>query len=313
MRSASRASCGSISIMGDPIVPSRCRLRQPTALALRAPSAAANLGDVYLRTPIAMAHRGGAKAWPENTVTAFEGAIALGFRYIETDLHVTADGHIVCFHDATLARTTDGVGQIKDLTLAELRTLDPGFRFTRDGRTFPFRGRGCQIPTLEQAFALHPELMLNVEMKQRAPAMEARLWQEIDRLKVHDRILVAAAHDKLVHRFRALRARQLPTSPGSRGVARFLLAVRAGLGQLQRAPFAALQVPPSFAGVTVVDRSFVEAAHALSIHVHCWTIDDPAEMHRLIELGVDGVMTDRPSVLRDVFFERGLPLAPDID
>ncbi len=266
----------------------------------------------YLRTPIAIAHRGGAATWPENTVTAFEGAIELGFRYIETDLHVTRDGKIVCFHDETLSRTTDGVGRVRDLTLEELRSLDPAFRFTRDGgETFPFRGRGCVIPTFEEALALHPEVMLNVEMKQREPAMEERLWQEIERLGAQGRVLVAAAYDPLVHRFRALRDVQLPTSPGSRGVVRFLLGVRSGLGRLERYPFTALQVPPRYAGVRVVDRAFVEAAHAHSIHVHCWTIDEASEMHRLLDLGVDGIMTDEPERLRDVFAERGLPLVPD--
>jgi len=257
-----------------------------------------------------MAHRGGAAVWPENTLTSFEGAVALGFRYIETDLHVTADGVIVCFHDPTLSRTTDGVGRLKDLTLSELRTLDPGYRFTKDGRTFPFRGAGCEIPTLEQALALHPELKLNIEMKQREPAMEGRLWDEIDRLEVHERVLVAAEHDALVHRFRQLRERQLPTSPGSRGVLRFMAGVRMGVSHFERYPFATLQVPPSYAGVTVVDRAFVEAAHHHGIHVHCWTIDEADEMHRLLDLGVDGIMTDEPARLRDVFEERGLPLDP---
>jgi len=266
----------------------------------------------YLQSPIAFAHRGGALVWPENTLRSFEGAVALGYRYLETDLHVTADGVIVCFHDATLDRTTEAVGRLKDLTFAELRALDAGYRFTPDGgRTYPFRGDPkAKVPTLEEAFALHPELKLNVEMKQREPAMEARLWEEIERLGVHDRILVAAAHDPLVHRFRRLRDRALPTSPGARGVTAFWLQTRLGVSHLSRPPYAALQVPSSYAGQTVVDRAFVDAAHHHGVHVHCWTIDDPAEMHRLLELGVDGVMTDRPAVLRDVFAERGLPLDP---
>ena len=265
----------------------------------------------YLRSPIAIAHRGGAGTWPENTITSFEGAIGLGFRYIETDLHVTRDGQLVCFHDATLSRTTDGAGRVKDLTLAELRSLDPGYWFSRDGgKTFPFRGKGCVVPTFEEALRLHPDVMLNVEMKQRQPPMEEQLWQEIERLGVQDRVLVAAAHDPLVHRFRTLRRERLPTSPGSRGVIAFLLGVRSGLGRFASYPFDALQVPPSYAGVTVVDRAFVEAAHAHSIHVHCWTIDRREEMNRLLDLGVDGVMTDEPELLRDVFAERGLPLVP---
>lgn len=261
----------------------------------------------YLRSPIAFAHRGGAALWPENTLAAFEGAVALGYRYIETDVHMTRDGKIVCFHDATLERTTDGRGRVADLDLAELSRLDAGYRFTRDGVTYPFRGQGLRVPTLEEALALCPDLQLNVEIKQASPAMERALWEEIDRLGAHERLLVAAAHDPLVHRFRALRPRlPMPTSPGVRGVLRFWLGVRTGLSRFDRYPFSALQVPPSYRGLTVVDRAFVEAAHAHGVHVHVWTIDDPSDMHALLDLGVDGVMTDRPDVLKDVMIERGV-------
>ena len=264
----------------------------------------------YLRSPIAIAHRGGAAVWPENTITSFEGAIALGFRYIETDLHVTRDGHIVCFHDPTLDRTTDGVGRIVDITLAELRSFDPGYRFTRDGVTFPFRGAGCVVPTLEDALALHPELMLNVEMKQREPPMEERLWQEIERLGAFDRLLVAAAHAPLVERFRRLRRIRMPTSAGIGNGFRFWASVRLGLSRVGRYPFDALQVPLSWDGFRVLDRPFLEAAHARGLHVHCWTIDDAATMNRLLDMGVDGIMSDQPEILRDVFRERGLALVP---
>jgi glycerophosphoryl diester phosphodiesterase len=262
------------------------------------------------RSPVAFAHRGGAALWPENTLVAFRGALELGFRYIETDLHMTRDGAIVCFHDATLTRTTDGVGRIRDLSLEELRTLDAGYRFTPDGERHPFRGQGIGVPTLEEALALHPELRLNVEIKQREPAMEAALWAEIDRLDAHHRLLVAAEHDPLVHRFRALRPdASMPTSPGIRGVFRFWLGVRTGLHRFERYPFDALQVPVAWKGLPVVDRAFVEAAHAHGLHVHVWTIDEPDEMRRLLDLGVDGVMTDRPDRLAAVFAERALPLA----
>jgi glycerophosphoryl diester phosphodiesterase len=163
------------------------------------------------------------------------------------------------------------------------------------------------VPTLEEALAIHPELRLNVEMKQRQPPMEARLWAEIDRLEAHDRLLVAAEHDPLVHRFRALRSGvRIPTSPGIRGVVRFWAGVRSGLHRIERYPFDALQVPVGWNGLTVVDRRFVDAAHEHGLRVHVWTIDRPTEMRRLLDLGVDGIMTDRPDVLRDVFRERGL-------
>jgi len=261
------------------------------------------------RSPVAFAHRGGAALWPENTLVAFRGAVELGFRYIETDLHMTRDGAIVLFHDETLMRTTDGAGRLKDLSLDELRTLDAGYRFSPDGRSHPFRGQGIVVPTLEEALALHPELRLNVEIKQREPPMEAALWAEIDRLDARDRLLVAAEHDPLVRRFAAHRpGDRMPTSPGVRGVLRFWLGVRTGLHRLEDYPFDALQVPVEWNGLTVVDRAFVKAAHAHGLRVHVWTIDEPDEMRRLLDLGVDGVMTDRPDLLAEVFAERGLPL-----
>ncbi|MGE0789107.1 MAG: glycerophosphodiester phosphodiesterase [Sandaracinaceae bacterium] len=261
-------------------------------------------------SPVAFAHRGGAARWPENTITAFEGAVGLGYRYIETDVHRTKDGAIVCFHDATVDRTTDGTGPVFEHTRSELERLDAGYRFTPDGRQFPFRSRGCRIPTLEEAFAIHPELRLNVEIKQREPAMERALWDEIDRLGVHDRILVAAAHDPLMDRFRAVRRDpRIPTSPGIRGVVRFWAGARSGLHRLERYPFDALQVPARYRGLTVVDARFVRAAHRHGIRVHVWTVDAADEMHRLLDLGVDGVMTDEPERLAQVFASRGLPLA----
>ncbi|MBZ0117502.1 MAG: glycerophosphodiester phosphodiesterase [Sandaracinaceae bacterium] len=263
----------------------------------------------YLRRPVAFAHRGGAALWPENTLEAFRFAIEIGFRYIETDLHTTRDGHVVCFHDATVDRTTDGVGRVHELDLAELKALDAGYRFTDDGRTFPFRGRGFTTPTLEEALALHPNLRLNVEIKQRAPAMEEILWSAIDALGAHDRILVAAEHDALAERFRALRpGSPVPTSAGVRGVLRFWIGARTGLHRVERYPFQALQVPVSYAGLPIVDARFIAAAHAHGLHVHVWTIDEESEMHRLLELGADAIMTDRPDRLAAVFHARGLSL-----
>lgn len=266
------------------------------------------------QTPIGIAHRGGAALWPENTRVAFEGAIALGYRYLETDVHRTRDGAIVCFHDDTLERTTDGRGRLADRTLAELRRLDAGYRFTPDGgRTHPYRGKGVVVPTLEEVLALHPDVLANIEIKQRTPAMERALWDEIDRLGAHERLLVAAAHDPLVDRFRALRpGHAMPTSPGVRGVLRFCTGVWTGLCRYDRYRFAALQVPPRWYGIPIVTEAFVRAAHDHGLHVHVWTIDEPSEMHRLLDLGVDGVMTDRPDLLKDVMMERGQwPAAAD--
>ena len=258
--------------------------------------------------PYAYAHRGGAKRWPENTLLAFRGALELGYTHIETDVHLTRDGHIVCFHDPTLERTTSGRGLVKEHTLAELRALDAGYHFSPDGgRTFPFRGQGCTVPTLAEALALDPALRLNLEMKQREPDMVEALCAFIAEHRVSDRVLVASAQDDLTRRFRALRdgrGLSVVTSPGVRGILGFWLSVRLGVSRFVPFDFDALQVPVTQGPLRVVDRRFVEAAHAHGMHVHVWTIDDPDEMRRLYDLGVDAIMTDRPEVLMRVLRER---------
>jgi glycerophosphoryl diester phosphodiesterase len=256
--------------------------------------------------PVVFAHRGGAALWPENTLRSFQGALDLGVRYLETDVHTTRDEVIVCFHDATVDRTTDGTGRVRDKTLDELRRLDAGYRFSPDGRSYPFRGRGDTVPTFEEALALHPEARFNVEIKQREPDMVARLFRFIEERELHDRVLVAAADDRVGDAFRAVARGRVRTSAGIRGVQAFWAASLTGAHRFMRFDFDALQVPPCHPTrpwLRVVTRRFVEAAHHHGIRVHVWTIDDPDEIRRLCALGVDGIMSDRPDVLVDVVRE----------
>lgn len=230
---------------------------------------------------------------------AFRGAYALGLRWIETDIQLSKDGVIVVHHDTTLDRTTSGRGPVAARTLAELRALDAGHRFTRDGRTYPYRGRvDAHIPTLEEALDLAPDLRLNLEMKGKDPRLPDILFDFLEaRPTARDRVLVASANDALTDRFRERANDRYPTSPGARGALRFWLAARVGATRLLRFPFDALQLPPRQHGLTVIEPRLLDAAHALGLHVHAWTIDDPAEMRRLAALGVDGVMSDRPEAL----------------
>lgn len=250
--------------------------------------------------PLAFAHRGGSKLWPENTLVAFQGAIDLGFRYIETDVHLSRDGVVVVHHDARLDRTTNATGLVRDRTFAELQRIDAGYHFTTDGRTFPYRGQGVTIPSFEQALELHPDVRFNVELKQKHPDMAAAFLEIIERRKLHDRVLVAAADDAVGRAFDAVSSGRVARSPGTRGVLAFWLFARAGLTRLLPLSYDALQVPVQHAGLTVVDRRFIDAAHSQDLQVHVWTVDDEAEMRRLIALGVDGLMTDRPDTLAAV-------------
>lgn len=237
--------------------------------------------------PIAFAHRGGAGEWPENTLPAFAGAIALGYRYVETDAHLTADGKILAFHDDRLDRVTDSRGLIEELEWSEIR----GARV--DGRE--------PIPLLEELLTTWPDLKVNIDPKH--DAVVEPLAELLRSCGAVDRVCVGSFSDRRIRRMEELLGPELCTSLGPRGVAR-LRASSFGLGR--RHPGGrCVQVPVSTGGVTLVDRRFVDRAHSHGLDVHIWTIDEPDEMHRLLELGVDGIMTDLPLVLREVLIERG--------
>jgi glycerophosphoryl diester phosphodiesterase len=257
------------------------------------------------------AHRGGAAYWPENTLVAFRGGLDAGCKWIETDVHMTRDGHVICLHDATLERTTNGRGHARDHDLADLRRFDAGYRFTPDGRSYPFRGQGITIPTLEELAALDDDARINLEIKQAQPPMAETLWRCIERLGLHDRVLVASADALLVRAFRNLARGTVATSAGRGEILAFWLAARAGLTPWLSVEYEALQVPARSGPLEVVNRTFVEAAHARGLQVHVWTIDHSAQMRSLIELGVDGIMTDHPSRLVEIARELGvLPVDP---
>jgi glycerophosphoryl diester phosphodiesterase len=247
--------------------------------------------------PIGFAHRGGSALWPENTLEAFRGALGLGISHLETDVHCTRDGELVVFHDARLDRTTDGHGYLRNFTLAELRRLDAGYRMTPDGLSFPFRGKGLRIPTFAELCELDPEVRINVELKAEGADLPREMWRFIEERGLHDRILVAAAKHSLVREFRAVSRGRVATSASAREVVRFWAAARVGITRRLRTDYAALQVPVAQGPLTVVTPRFVTAAHDRGLHVHVWTIDDPAEMRRLAALGVDGLMSDRPDLL----------------
>ncbi|MCB0970095.1 MAG: glycerophosphodiester phosphodiesterase [Acidimicrobiales bacterium] len=237
--------------------------------------------------PLAFAHRGGASEWPENTMPAFEGAVALGYRWIETDAHVTADGICLAFHDEVLDRVTDRTGVIAELPYREVRQARV------DGRE--------PIPLMEDLLAAFDEVRINIDPKHDA-AVDP-LAAVIERAGATDRVCIGSFSDRRIARLQELLGPRLCTSLGPKGIAR-VRGASIGLppGDL---PGACVQVPTHVKGVPLVDRRFVERTHALGLQVHVWTIDDPDEMHALLDLGVDGIMTDRPAVLRDVLRSRG--------
>jgi glycerophosphoryl diester phosphodiesterase len=251
--------------------------------------------------PLAFAHRGGGKLWPENTMAAFQGAVQLGCRYLETDLRTTRDGVMVTIHDETLDRTSNGSGPVHALTLAELKRIDAGYRFSPDGgQSFPFRGKGITVPTLAEVTQALPDICLNLDIKQKEPSLVEALVTFIEEQDALDRILVGSFHDRMLKEFRQRTGGRVATSAASWEARLFWLASRLGLTRFLRPAYDALQVPGRRGFLPVVDRRFVQAAHRLGIQVHVWTVDDSEEMHRILNLGVDGLMSDRPDLLLDV-------------
>ena len=236
---------------------------------------------------------------------SFAAALADGAERLELDVHATADGHVVVLHDPLLERTTDGAGPVRERTLAELQALDAGCHFTAPDGGHPWRGRGVRVPTLDELLAAHPGVPLNIEVKQDEPAIEAAVLAALDRHRARDRTLLAAEHAPIMSRIRAA-APDMLTSCSAAEVADFAFRLRDGQLEGWAAPGFALQVPPSYEGIPIVTAESVAAAHRHGLEVHVWTIDDPAEMDALLDLGVDGIMTNLPALGVDVFRRRGL-------
>ena len=251
--------------------------------------------------PIAFAHRGGSLLWPENTLLSFEGAVGLGCRYLETDVHLSRDGVLVIIHDPTVDRTTDGSGLVRALPLEELKRLDAGYRFSPDGgRTYPFRGQGVTVPTLAEVVEAFPQVFLNIDLKRHDAAMIEAMAGFIEERGLQDRLLIASFADAVIKAFRARTRKQVATAAAGWETRRFWVASRLGLTALIRPACDALQVPPRTGRLTVVDRRLVASAHRRGLQVHVWTVDEVAEMRRMLALGVDGIMSDRPDLLMEV-------------
>jgi glycerophosphoryl diester phosphodiesterase len=253
------------------------------------------------------AHQGGAAEAPSSTMVALCKAVDGGAHALELDVHCTRDGHLVVCHDATVDATTEATGAIADMDLDQLRRLDNAYRFGADDG-FPYRGQGHGILTLDEVLEAFPDTFLNLDIKQTAPAVppyEEKLAAALRRFGRSDDVIVASFLDQATDEFSA-HAPEVSTSAGTMAVAQFWRAVQ---DDEDPPPVRhhALQVPPDYDGTVIVDERFVERAHAAGMAVHVWTIDDAAEMERLLALGVDGIMTDRPSVLASVLTQAGAP------
>jgi glycerophosphoryl diester phosphodiesterase len=257
---------------------------------MRAPRRPAAYAFLDTKGPIGFAHRGGAADGLENTMAAFQQAVDLGYRYVETDVHATSDGVLLAFHDPTLERVPGMAGRIGTLPWARVSQA-------RVGGTEP-------IPTLEELLGTWPELRVNIDVKDLAAT--APLVDVIRRTRAIDRVYVAAFSERRVAAVRRALGPRLCTALGPTRVALLRAAATSRPASLlapRSVPCA--QVPDRVGALRLVTARLVELAHRHDVRVHVWTIDDADEMRRLLDLGVDGIMTDRIETLRTVLQERG--------
>jgi glycerophosphoryl diester phosphodiesterase len=244
-------------------------------------------------TVLAFAHRGGAYhpevEGLENTLSAFRHAVELGYEYLETDVHATADGVLLAFHDAVLDRVSDHRGEIADLTAAQVAAALVG------GRE--------RVPTLASLFDEFPDARFNIDLK--SPAAVPLLAQLVAERNAWDRVMVGSFSRRRLQEFRRLTGGRVPTSAHPLEVLVWRLCPSGRLAdRLTRGRVAALQVPHRRAHVTITTEALVRRAHRAGKQVHVWTIDEPGEMRVLLDRGVDGLMTDRTDILKSVLLER---------
>jgi len=244
-----------------------------------------------------IAHRGGRSLGPESTLYTFQRALDMGVDILEVDVRTTKDGELILLHDRTVDRTTNGTGSANNFTLTKLKTLDAGYRWSPDnGQTFPMRGKGLTIPTLAEVFKAFPKARINIEIKESRTEDIARLCRLIRTYQKTDQVMVASFDVSRLKKFRA-QCPEVATSSGAREVFLFYGLQWAHLEDLYSPPAQALQVPEYYGNRLVVTTRFLESAHARNMRVHVWTVNDTQSMQRLIDMGVDGIMTDYPEKL----------------
>ena len=231
---------------------------------------------------------------------AFSGAVELGYRHLETDLHITSDGVLVCIHDDTVDRTTDGLGDVASFSFDELEALDAGHSH-RGPDGYEYRGKGIRVPRFEELVTSLPDASLVVDLK--VDDSVGPLARMIEDLNLYDRLMVGSFSDQRLAEFRKETGGKVPVSTGPTLTRTWLLTSRVGRGGGGQA--AALQVPTQIRGARIVDRRLVDTAHVHGLQVHVWTVNDHKDMEDLLALGVDGIITDRPDVLRDLLVSRG--------
>lgn len=250
--------------------------------------------------PAVIAHQGGDRLWPGNTLYAFQKSVEMGVDVIETDLRQSKDGALMISHDESVDRISNGTGRVIDLTYAELKRLDAGYNWSPDGgKTFPYRGQGITFVSLEDVFKALPNMRFNIDMKQNEPPIEDALSKLIRQYNMQNKVVAASFSHKNTTVFRKL-CPEVTTAADVTETRNFVLLNFVHLSRWLRPQYQVFQAPTSSSGIPIITPRFIHAAHERNLRVEVWTIDDPEEMRRLIAMGVDGIMSDRSDLLIQV-------------
>ena len=255
--------------------------------------------------PRVFGHRGSAGTHPENTLESFRAAVAAGVQYLEFDIHLTRDGEVVVAHDNHLARMCGLERTIPEMTYAELATADAGRMFTLDGATFPFRDKGIRMPRLGEVLEAFPKLRMIVEVKQIAPSVVAAMLHVIDRARMRRNVLVASEHQEPLDEVRNL-APEIPTNFSYLESGLFIQAMGTRDSNY-RPPGDAVQIPHRHESWELVTKESVDFAHSVGVEMHVWTVNEESEMSELLDMGVDGLISDYPHRALDVVRGRATP------
>ncbi len=257
-----------------------------------------------LERPLLIAHQGGEGLRPGNTLEAFLHAWELGAPMSEMDLHTSADDVLVLIHDDTVDATTEGSGLIREMPVAELRALDAGHRWSPDGgRSFPYRGAGMRIASLDQVLDALPDSYFNLELKQLEPSVAPATCRVIRERGLEERVLVASFSTRALREFRR-ECPEVATSAGAWEARAFLLLHHLRLTRTWTPPFEAIQLPPRSRGLRLLTPRLLRSGAERNLEVHAWTINEREEIRELLELGVDGIVTDFPDRMLEVMAER---------
>jgi glycerophosphoryl diester phosphodiesterase len=261
--------------------------------------------------PLVIAHQGGELLAPSNTMTAFTKAAEMGVDVLETDIHITKDGYLVTIHDPSVDRTTNGKGNVADLTLAEIQALDAGYHFKDLEGNYSYRGKGVYIPSVEELFQTFKDIKIEIEIKddnppERIEEIASKLWNLIEEYQMEKKILIASFDQDILNTFEKYAKGRTAISAGRQEVKNFVVTHKFLLRNLYVPEVDAFQIPVEDSGFDLTDQRLIDGAHRLGMDIHYWTIDDPETMEKLIEAGADGILTNRPDLLLQLLKEKGI-------